>query len=307
LLVILTIATVFVCQSSVFAATNNTEFNSVSIPEGISIDIDSEELKAIAAKYADIEQLTGDELIAHDLKVNAILNNRELSPAQKEDALSLLGVYPVSSSENTVQFAASAPGNVSLGKPSISYDSSSKQYIITAYGNWTSHKYEVPTWTWWYPSVGSTKNIGGLDGIGISLSNTSGTTSGLAINSGYGYFHNGTATQKVTTMSSNSDLYGAGYKVQDFIKFTKVDNYVFWVNTTYLYNAYNMDCVLKYNAKFEGYNGSAKLFYGHTWDSTNITSIGVNKTGASIGWSTTSNHWDSYSYARTFTKGKQTN
>ena len=270
------------------------------------LEINGNELAIFAAQYDNVETLTGEEALAHDEKANDILLSDKLSSEQKRDYLSQLGIFEINP-DKIVEYAASSSGDVTLDKPSISYDSTTKQYILTATGKWKKHSYEVPTWTWWYPSVGSTKDIGGTEAIGISLTNTSGSTSGLAINSGYGYFYNGNAVKKSTTLATENDNYGGGYKVQDFIKFTKVDNYVLWCNTTYQYNAYNMTCVLRYNSNFKNYNGNAKLFYAHTWDSTSVTSVSVSKTGAGLGWSKSSNHWDSYSYARTFKKGAATN
>jgi len=271
-----------------------------------TLEINGEKLAAFAAQYDNVITLSGKEALAHDEKVNDILFNENLSSEQKSYYLSELGVFEVNP-EKVVEYAASSSGDVTLNKPTIRYDSSTKQYIITATGKWNKHSYEVPAWSWWYPSVGSTKDIGGPDAIGISLTNTSGTTSGLALKSGYGNFYNGSATKTSSTLATENDNFGGGYKVQDFIKFTKVDNYILWCNTTYLYNAYNMTCVIRYNSNFKNYNGNAKLFYAHTWNSTSVTSVSVSKTGAGIGWSSTANRWDAYSYARTFKKGAATN
>ncbi len=270
------------------------------------LKFNSEKLMAVAAKYDNVRALTGAELTSHNIKIDDILMNEKLSNNEKLIGLKQLGVYNVEDGV-LAESASSSSGDYSASKPTISYDSKTKQYIITGKGRWKRHTYEVPTFSWWYPSVGDTKNIGGNEGIGISITNTSGSTKGLAINSGYGYFYNGNAKKKSTTLVTNNDNYGGGYKVQDFIKFTKVDNYVFWVNTEYYYNAYNAKCVLKYNSKFAKYNGNAKLFYSHTWDKTKVTGIGLSKSGVNISWSDNSDKWNAYSYARTFKKGRASN
>lgn len=270
------------------------------------IEINSEELLAIADQYKDVETLVGEEADAHNVKIDDILLNEEMSEEIKREYLSELGVYCCYNYEET-QLASSSSGDVTLNRPTIYYDSFTKEYVITGTGKWNAHTYETPSWSWWYPSVGDTSNIGGTDAIGISLSNTSGSTSGLALNSGYGYFYNGTATKMSTTLTSENDIYGGGYSVQDFIKYTKVVNYILYCDVTYYYNAYNMKCVLRYDADFAKYSGSAKLFYSHTWSNTSITGISLNKTGASLSWSNSSNRWAAYSYPRTFSKGVSTN
>lgn len=292
----------FVFSALPVAAQNG---NSEQIEENV-LEINGEELAAFAAKYDTVETLTGDEAVAHNEKVNDIIFNDNLSAETKRNYLAELGVFEINR-EDTIEFAASSEDDVALNKPTIKYDSLTKQYIITATGNWKNHNYEVPTWSWWYPSVGDTKNIGGADAIGISLTNTSGSTAQLAINSGYGKFYNGTATKQSTTLATEDDNYGGGFTVQDFIKITKVDNYVLWCNMEYYYNAYNMTCVVRYNNYFKNYNGNAKLFYSHTWDNTSVTSVSLSKTGAGLGWSKSSDRWIAYSYARTFAKGTSTN
>ncbi len=301
---ILTLSLVLPCGVSALGLVDT--YDAPKLVEENMFEINGEELAAFAAQYDNVKTLTGEEALAHDEKVNDILFSDNLSSEQKRNYLAKLGVFEINS-DKTVEYAASSSGDVTLDKPEISYDSKTKQYIIKATGKWDKHSYEVPTWSWLSPSVGSTKDIGGPEAIGISLTNTSGSTSGLVLNSGYGYFYNGAATKISSTLATENDNYGGGYKVQDFIKFTKVDNYVFWYNSEYLYNAYNMTCVLRYNDNFKNYNGSAKLFYAHTWDNTSVTSVSVSKTGAGLGWSTDSNHWNAYSYARTFKNGKQTN
>lgn len=270
-----------------------------------SLNINSFQLSEMADKYRNVKLLEGDQLVSHNMKVDDVLNNVYLSDSQKEKLLIKLGVYNIDSVKNTTELAASSNNDVKLNRPTIKYDSKAKQYIITGRGQWLRHTYEVPKWSWWYPKVGSTKNIGGVDAIGISLSNTSGKTKGLALKSGQGKFDNGSAKKTVTTLSTSNDNYGGGYKVQDFIKFTKVDNYILWANTRYNYNAYYMQCTLRYNKAFSNYNGNAKLFYAHTWNSANISSIGVSKSGPSVSVSKTSNAWKGYSYSTVFKKGKQ--
>lgn len=158
------------------------------------LEINGDELAVFAAQYDDVEKLIGAEAISHNAKVDDIILNTDLSEDMKRQYLEKLGVYEVYH-EDKVEFSSSS-SDVSLNKPLIYYDSSTKEYVISARGNWKKHTYEVPKFSWWYPSVGSTKNIGGTEAIGISLTNTKGETDGLAINAGYGYFYNGSSEKK---------------------------------------------------------------------------------------------------------------
>ncbi len=274
--------------------------------ESSELYINGEDLAEFAAKFEHVETITGKEAIAHNAKVDDIILNDDLSDEKKWQYLNALGVYEVYP-EKKVELADSCGSDMSLNKPTIAYDSSNKQYIITGTGYWKNRTYEdeMPRFIFSWPSVGKKINIGGPDAIGISLTNTSGDTKGLAINSGYGYFYNGEAVNLSTTLCTNTNNYGGAYQLQDFAKIFEVKNYLFFARCGYYYNANNMTCILRYNSAFENYSGNANLFYSHTWDKTSVTGIDLSDSGFGIQWSKDSDCcWDAHSYSTVFPYGE---
>lgn len=276
--------------------------------ESDTLSFNSEELTAIAAQYDDVEELTGDALIAHTKRVDDIINNTTLSEEEKTQILNDLGVYRVD--EGLEVELASSSGNVTLNKPTLSYDSSTKQYIFSGTGYWNStsawqndvanamYWFMVQPWNW---AVGKTCNIGGADVVGICISNPSGSTSGLVANSGYGTLQSSGSTKSITLITNN-DNYGVAFQPQDRCIITYYSET--WVGAscfrdyTYNYNAIRFQTIVRYNSSLANYNGRAKTFYAHNWENTTISGVGFTDSNVSVYFSQ-----DKYSWSGAFSAG----
>lgn len=184
-----------------------------------------------------------------------------------------------------MEYVSSSSSDVILNKPTITYNSTTKNYTINATGGLgaTYIEDELPTFLVG-PTNGVIKSIGGVDGVAISIRNLKkvdkkNTSTGITIKNGLGQFRNG-SSRTSTTMVTNNDDRGVGFEVQDTIKISNVKN-------------------------FAAYSGSVKLGYSHTWDKTSVSSISLGVDSVSFGWDKSSDKWEAYSYSRTFTKGKQ--
>jgi len=207
---------------------------------------------------------------------------------QREIELNKIGYYTYKNEQNQVE-SLSAGGDVSLSNVQIYYNSTLNQWTLTGYGNWVNNTWEAPSV--WFTSVGKRIEVGGMDGLGITFSNTSGSSVGLALVSGYGAFLNASPTTS-QDINYNSDprvtsVNGAFYQVQDYAVVTKAGLFSYQA----YYTAWYFQPHLVYNGAFANYSGNAVMVYSHTWDKSSINSIGIGSSGINIGWTDTSKAW----------------
>lgn len=270
------------------------------------VDVDSTILSAVAEQYSHVAEVEGVEKVALEKKISDVYNS-DMTYEQKKVALEKLGEVFIY--EDDAELVASKSSDCVLNKPTISYNSRTKRYTVYGTGGLPAKALKKD---WSIPIVGlfvgQTIKMGGDDGVALSITNLSGSTNGVAIVSGYGGLKgalgaNSTSTSPVT----ENDLYGIGYEVQDKILIKECKCYVFVWSSVFATNTCNIQCQAVYNSQFANLSGSVKLFYTHTYKSTSVTGIGVNKTGINASWSSNNNKWSAYSYARTFSNGASTN
>ena len=290
-----------------FSNSINTKGKNVNVEEQMTLQVDSETLKEVAEKYAYVEEVQGVEREALTKKISDIYDS-DLDSITKEKALEALGEVNVY--EDDLEYVASKKGDPKLNKPTITYNSSAKEYTINATGGLSATyiKDELPT-MWICPYNGKVESIGGADGVVLSINNLTkvdkkNTSTGIIIKKGFGKFKNG-SSRTSRTMVTNNDDRGVGYEVQDNIKYSNVKNYVFYCTYSYTFNASSIQCQAVYDKNFAAYSGSVKLGYSHTWDDTSVNSISLGVDSVSFGWDKSSDKWDAYSYSRAFTKGEQ--
>lgn len=106
----------------------------------------------------------------------------------------------------------------------------------------------------------------------------------------------GWSSASSSTLATNNDLYGGGFKMQDYIYVTDTNV----TNFEYDYCGKYMTAILTYNKKFANLNGNLKLFYSHTGNSTSLSDLTLSNSGVSASFSSSSSCWTAYSYATTF-------
>ncbi len=268
--------------------------------------VNSERLTEVYEQYKDVPQVYGAEKEALDKKVDDVLYS-DMSYEDMKEALEKLGVYYVYGED--VEYSGSSSGDIKFdGTPQIAYNSKSKEYLVSAKASLPSDAIddEKPFWKLFCPCDGDVANIGGVDAIFLSITNTSGASAGLQVNSGSASLSYGSAIKSSTNLITDNDNYGAGYEVQDCIAYYNVKNRIIYFTYDYKYNAEKITCVARYNSMFRNYNGEIKLGYSHTWNNTEVSSVGLSRSGPSVNFSKASNKWTAYSYSTYFTSGKKT-
>lgn len=274
-----------------------------SLGEGLYVN--SKRLMEVYEQYKDVPQVYGDEKNALDKKIDDVLYS-DMSYQDMKETLEKLGVYYVYGED--VEYSGSTSGNINFeGTPKIAYNSKTKQYLISAKASLPSGaiKDEVPRYKWFCPKNGDIDAIGGVDAIFLSITNTSGASAGLKINSGSASLAYGSAIKSSTNLITDNDIYGAGYEVQDCITYYNVKNRIFYYAYSYKYNAEKITCVARYNSMFRNYNGVIKMGYSHTWNNTKVSDIGLSRSGPSITFNKSNNAWTAYSYGTSFVSGKK--
>lgn len=183
----------------------------------------------------------------------------------------------------------SQPSNVTLNNAAIMYNGGTGQWWVGGGGYWNSDAA-------WYADSNGTGNVGGYDGIGVKLYNTSGTYNTQVIES-YAYISNGMGFSGYVYNPSISDgRQGAFFEYQDETAYHP-DGY-----NSRCYMGRHFSCTIKYNSNFTNFNGYARTAYAHTWSSADISSIGFGLSSSpnfSISFSSSSDKFTCYSTGET--------
>lgn len=303
-----------VCSQIAVYATEDPDNTTTGDYDGVLFTNSDEDVKAkkeMELKYADnFVYLNKEQLEKRNEKIDSILNDTSISDEEKFSKLESMKVYRYIPKDNQATLA-SQPNGVKLNKPTITYDSKTKNWKITASGEWKSYSHlgkEIDNNKKIWYSVGDTWNVGGYDAVGISLSNTSGYATAskgkikqnLLRVSGSATLSNGKSVKNKNS-STNDDKYGAIFKLQDYSYVTaaKLRWYLVW-DYEYRYVGYKFSTTITYNKKFSEWDGTAKLYYAHTWNKTSISNISVSKTGVGIGWKSEGSGFYTYGLGKGF-------
>jgi hypothetical protein len=193
--------------------------------------------------------------------------------------------------------------HVTLNAVSIYYNTSNVTWTLYASGYWNNVNDWDDTGNMIPWSVGTTRNTGSPDYVGIVLTDTYGSSDGMYV------MANNTPDQSAGRLWWNekqnygynsaglmSDSQGAIFAVQDYIYITESH---WWGSYRVAYIGHSFSATVIYNGAFENYHGNAKIFYAHTWDSAQINGIGIGLDNISVNWSSGKNHWDTASAGST--------
>lgn len=199
-----------------------------------------------------------EELICK-MQANVIEESYACSELEK------LGVYKLDYPEEEITPYATEPSNVDLNTPSIAYDSYDNSWIVCGGGWWPNDsdwQKDIP-----WLSVGTEANIGGYDGIGVKLYNTSGTYDTYVMESRL-YYTDGEGNEYY---GKNPSLFdgraGTYFEYQDKV----VANTNNQAGVSYVGKHFAV--MIKYDSKFSKFNGYARTQYTHTWSSANISDV----------------------------------
>ncbi len=200
-------------------------------------------------------------------------------------------------SEGTTVETLSEPANVTLSNVVTSYNDNTGDWSLISGGTWNNLdaiKKDAGTWLF---AVGSTKNIGGYDAVGMVIYNTSGKTPTLK--SSFATINDGTTTKTLYNPSAYDTNRGIAFQYQDVITVTR--SYLVTYDFTYMGKGFSS--VMRFGSDFVNWNGKARTFYAHTWSDTTINqiafSVGTSSANFNVSWSENNNHMDIYSNADT--------
>ena len=201
--------------------------------------------------------------------------------AEAKAALEALGVYKleVESAENNVNLRASQSGDVPLNNVTTFYDSTANEWYLAGGGTWgTGWLNDVPLIS--LPIVGSMHNIGGNDGVGIKIYNTSGTYNTYVKRSQL-YYSDGTNDYYNYNPTIYDGQQGAYFQFQDKVVVESVD----YPSVYYRYIGKHFAVTIVYDGNFTNFHGYARTQYNHTWSSAQITAVNFGVDGDKVKFS----------------------
>lgn len=253
----------------------------------------------LADKYIHLRKnLSEKELEQRTLDVQRELNVIASDMAagkktEKEAKLELekMDVYILETPEYTDITPFSSGSDITMNAVMITYDANTSRWTVTGGGFWKNKNWynDRPGGVW---VGGQTKNVGGLDSVGVTLYNTSGSYSGVSVVSSLGYVtdHNGW-NDWLYNPSHGDGRNGIAFDFQDKMRLSSSCTSCSKEDFTYFGTGFSAS--VTYNSKFSNYHGNARTFYAHTWNTTTINGIGFSggsgSYGVTINWSSTSN------------------
>ncbi|WP_138917773.1 hypothetical protein [Paenibacillus vortex] len=188
----------------------------------------------------------------------------------------------------------SQAADISMSNVTISYDAQTQRWTVTGGGSWNNNNWVNDLPSFFGEWVGTVKNVGSYDTVGFTFYNTSGTAPVMLRSSAYITDHSG-RTLESTSPSHGDGKKGVAFDYQDNAKLIAVNPSTF----TYLGRGFAASAT--YSSTFTNYHGYARSFYGHTWNTTGISSVSFGGTGSTYGvtinFSSTSNRFPAYSNA----------
>jgi len=221
-----------------------------------------------------------------------------------ENQLLTNNVYKLEVPEEELLVSPLSQGSdIILNKVIIMYDSKTGYWFVAGGGSWRTDNWKNDAPEFILPLVGSSKNVGGMDAIGVSYFNTSGTYNASVIGS-LGYWHDGEGNSVESSNPSAGDgKYGVAFEFQDkvTVKSNNLPSPIVEYELSYM--GYGFSATITYDSNFENWNGKARTLYAHTWVNTEISSItfhgNSNTFGADVNFSNQSNKFWIYNGADT--------
>jgi hypothetical protein len=187
-----------------------------------------------------------------------------------------IGVVEVNENDkiNFVKTAAESTYNDVNLTVNMYYDEQVNQYILSGGWDWKNDN--------WFSDC-SWGKCGGLDGIALHVLNKNIATFDEVL---YTYSEPGEGFNKTSSISHDYSNYGLGMKFQDN-QITR--------NWEYEYDSYSGRGRIWFEFSDGVPTGSIVSYtigFGHTWDSTELNSIGISASSISFNFSKTENRWD---------------
>ncbi|MGQ8873498.1 hypothetical protein [Paenibacillus sp. TSA_86.1] len=264
--------------------------------------------KALALEHADKwVNLSEAEVTKRTLEVEQILNElaadvaygkiteEEAKHNLEKNNIYMLDVPNLEKENENIGLLSVGSTDITMNKVWITQDAVTRNWNLTGGGYWKNTAwFDDMGWQVW--SNNQIRNLGGVDSVGITLYNTSGSYTGVQVVSSSGYVtdHNGW-TETLNNPSHGNGKYGVAFDFQDKVKYTGGCANFNCSSDYFTYLGKGFAASITYNSTFVNYNGSARSMYAHTWDNTTINSIGLTggagNWGINMSWSHSANRW----------------
>lgn len=262
-----------------FAAQSNIEPEIVSAKQALAHNH--------AQEYRENYSLT-DEAKEREKNIVDLVCKMQANVIDKSIACSELesiGVYelkaPVTKNEAAIPYSTE-PSNVKINDVTVLFDSYNNQWLVCGGGYWPDDSKwikDVPTNFW--PSVGQQLNVGGYDGIGVKLYNTSGTYN-TRVKRSYAYYSDGDNDYYNYNPMICEGRKGAFFEYQDKAVVTATTGFF----SSYKYIGKHFAAMVIYDSNFANFNGYARTNYIHTWSNAQrinvVNCVGMVAVGGDI-------------------------
>lgn len=201
-------------------------------------------------------------------------------PEYYEKQLNDAGVYIYSSTVGASNTRSDA-GDASLTNAMIVYTEILDMWSITCNGQWTNLSAisdEIPFIL--FPTVGKKKTIGGHDVLAMEFINTSGTAPNMTDSFIRVSPSSGDYTDLIRGPYDYDDEHGVVYTFEDYIEITSVS----FGGYTWTYYGAAFSIEVRYDSSFENFHGKARGVFGHTWNTSQLSSATFGSSGITLSW-----------------------
>lgn len=278
-----------VALALMFSLTGSLSSASVEPSSSYIIVKAKEDLKAYADSKMSMSLSNSSLAVVNQEQVNYLLaKSAAFNDSSVEPLLEKYGVYKLNLPENiekeSIGVFATDNSNITMSKPSIYYDATTKEWVVVGGGYWHTDKWieYIPS-VWGFGGAGSTKSVGGTDGFGVAYTSTGGKYTSL-VKSSYAYMSDGSGNEISTTVRADGDgKQGFGFKLQD--KLRKIDDlFGYFADTRdFTYIGKHFAGLSRYDSNFTNYSGVATSYYLHTYSEASISSLKFGISGKTAG------------------------
>ena len=260
------IAVMIAIGSTAMATFEDESFNMVNAKQSLAAEHVDEYIpmsEAEAKAATETKQVLLCQLIASGVAQDVI-----------DKEMESLGVYRLDTPDNSIT-PKSTTTDVLMNQVNIYYDAYTTQWIVSGGGYWVNDSWISDLSSiLWIP--GNVRNVGNRDSVGIAFYNTSGTYN-TQVMSSVGVANNmeGDWDIRMNNPSHGDGMNGVAFEFQDQIRYD--------LNNHFSYLGKGFAASIAYSAGFSNYNGYARTFYVHTWNSAYISDIGFGVSGKQFG------------------------
>ncbi|CAM3126807.1 hypothetical protein PASE110613_17660 [Paenibacillus sediminis] len=273
-------------------------------PKNVGFD-DVTAKKELAAKYANkFRPLSRSELDKRTDNVQHLLNELAVDVAtgdktidEANHTLEAVDVYALkvpSDDGGLLSPFSVGSTDVTMNSVWITYDAQTRRWNASGGGYWNGTAWFTDNPGGWWGTKGETKNVGGLDSVGITYYNSSGYgTTSVVSSLGYVTDHNGWSVD-LNNPSHGDGKNGVAFDFQDQMKLKSISG-ITPKASDFTYLGEGFAATITYDSGFSNYHGKARSMYAHTWSNTSINSIGFSggagNFGVTVSWANEGHSW----------------